>query len=379
LGPTGLVITDASTNSISLQWQDRASNETAYEIWRAQPGGSYSLVTTIAANSTSYTDNNLSINKPYYYMVRAKRNTTNSGYSNVAQGYTYGTIVQVNITSGVQAPAPWYNLNSLPEIDNVWNNLNDHNNVPSSMSMIDYGTWAGHFTHGRSTNNNSGVFPDNVMKEGYILFQGQNPKMRLKGLNVAMKYDITLFGSTNDWGDYNAVYTIGNRTVMLNASVNTKGTVTIYDVVPDENGEILITIGPGTPYTSYAVLNALIIKGYIPSAAAPPATPASANLQQEFVVEAAQVTKEVETVTAYPNPFNDQVRLNLQAKQGDAVYVDLFDMTGKVLYRQIFRNMSPGINNINLQFNNKLAAGTYILQVRIGEGVKSNVIKLVKR
>lgn len=377
LGPTSLVVTDAKVNSISLQWQDRADNETAYEIWRAQQGGAYSLLTTIAANSTSYTDNNLTPNRPYYYLVRAKRNSTNSGYSNVVVGYTYGTIVQVNLTSGVQAPSPWYNLNSLPEIDNVWKNLNDQNSVPSSISMIDHGTWAGHFTYGKNTGNNSGIFPDNVIKEGYILFQGQNPQIRLKGLNVSMKYDITFFGSTADWGDYNATYAIGNRTVMLNSSVNTRGTVTIYDAVPDQNGEILITVGPGTPYTSYAVLNAFIIKGYVPAVASMPVTPASRSAES-LLGETMPVSASA-SVTAYPNPFMDQVKLVLQAKQGDVVHVELFDLAGRGLHRQTFKNMSGGVNTLSLHFGNKLAAGTYILQVRVGDAAKPNIVKLVKR
>jgi alpha-tubulin suppressor-like RCC1 family protein len=69
--PSGLSATAVSFSEIQLTWQDNSS-EDGFEIWRYTfPDTQYSLLTTIPANTTSYSDTGLSLFTIYYYRVRA--------------------------------------------------------------------------------------------------------------------------------------------------------------------------------------------------------------------------------------------------------------------------------------------------------------------
>ena len=58
--------------SITLTWQDNADNELGFQISRAtSPGGPWSVVGTVGANVTTYTDTGLHPSTTYYYEVAA--------------------------------------------------------------------------------------------------------------------------------------------------------------------------------------------------------------------------------------------------------------------------------------------------------------------
>ncbi|HEY7635513.1 MAG TPA: fibronectin type III domain-containing protein, partial [Gemmatimonadales bacterium] len=71
--PTDLEATPKTSTKIDLAWQDNATDEANYEVWRSTSGssGSYTLRSTRAANSESYSDTGLSPNTEYCYKVRA--------------------------------------------------------------------------------------------------------------------------------------------------------------------------------------------------------------------------------------------------------------------------------------------------------------------
>jgi hypothetical protein len=85
--PTNLAAT-ASTRQVGLTWMDQSINETGFSIERKIGGGSYSQLTTVGANVTSYTDTGLSDGTSYTYRVVAQNAAGNSGYSNEATATT---------------------------------------------------------------------------------------------------------------------------------------------------------------------------------------------------------------------------------------------------------------------------------------------------
>ncbi|MFH0759146.1 MAG: fibronectin type III domain-containing protein [Bacteroidota bacterium] len=88
--PTGLSATALSSTSIQLTWTDVATGETGYRIERALgSGGPFSLVTSIAAGSTTYTDGARSEGTAYYYRVQASGTVGSSAYSNEAGTTTF--------------------------------------------------------------------------------------------------------------------------------------------------------------------------------------------------------------------------------------------------------------------------------------------------
>ncbi|HVT62373.1 MAG TPA: fibronectin type III domain-containing protein, partial [Legionellaceae bacterium] len=124
VAPAELRTTTITRNSIGLQWQDRASNETGYQIWRAADGASsYTLLATVGANTTTYTNTGLATNTTYNYVVRAVfSSSVYSSFSNPVKASTYGYNVYVNCTSNsgywpgvsTEAKQPWNNLDAPP-------------------------------------------------------------------------------------------------------------------------------------------------------------------------------------------------------------------------------------------------------------------------
>ncbi len=87
--PTGLVATAAGFSLINLSWTDNSGNETGFKIQRAlDTTAAWSVVATLAANSTSYPDTGLTDGVRYFYRVYAYNDGGNSGFSNVRNAVT---------------------------------------------------------------------------------------------------------------------------------------------------------------------------------------------------------------------------------------------------------------------------------------------------
>lgn len=85
--PNTLTATATNTN-IALAWVNPATNETGTQIERGTDGVTFTLITTTAADVTSYNDTGLDPLTLYYYRVRNTNADGNSAYSNTASDTT---------------------------------------------------------------------------------------------------------------------------------------------------------------------------------------------------------------------------------------------------------------------------------------------------
>jgi hypothetical protein len=63
--------TSSTRDSVTLNWTDNSNNEDGFKIYRGLSSGSLSLVATVSANTTTYTDTGLARRTTYYYKVCA--------------------------------------------------------------------------------------------------------------------------------------------------------------------------------------------------------------------------------------------------------------------------------------------------------------------
>ncbi|MCC9070277.1 T9SS type A sorting domain-containing protein [Flavobacterium sp. F-65] len=85
LAPTNLTATANSTTlEVELAWTDNSDIETGFSIERALGNGTYSVIATLGADETSYTDTGLIAGNTYSYQIRTNKDATYSSYSNVA-------------------------------------------------------------------------------------------------------------------------------------------------------------------------------------------------------------------------------------------------------------------------------------------------------
>lgn len=104
--PTSLTVTRSTVypnGRLLLKWTDNATNETGYEVQRSTDGTTFTSLTSLGANAVSYTDNNLTQNKRYYYRVRATTTAASSGFSNVASATTSAETSKPAAPSGLTA------------------------------------------------------------------------------------------------------------------------------------------------------------------------------------------------------------------------------------------------------------------------------------
>ncbi|NVM26767.1 MAG: S8 family serine peptidase [Desulfobacterales bacterium] len=90
--PSNLSATAVSAIQINLSWTDNSSGESGFKIERKTgSGGTYSLITAISTNITSYSDTELRGSTTYYYRVRAYNSSGSSTYSNEASDTTFSS------------------------------------------------------------------------------------------------------------------------------------------------------------------------------------------------------------------------------------------------------------------------------------------------
>ncbi len=86
--PTNLFVSDQTMHSISIRFTDNSNNETGFKVERSLNGQPWSQVITLPANTTNYTDSELSCSQNYAYRVRAYNTFADSVYSNIVSTTT---------------------------------------------------------------------------------------------------------------------------------------------------------------------------------------------------------------------------------------------------------------------------------------------------
>jgi hypothetical protein len=81
--PSDLVATVVS-GTVSLNWTDNASGESAYFVERRASSGTWTRIATLSADAGSYLDDGMAAGQAYEYRVQAASGATLSAFSNVA-------------------------------------------------------------------------------------------------------------------------------------------------------------------------------------------------------------------------------------------------------------------------------------------------------
>ena len=121
LTPTTLAL-GGSGNTINLTWVDNATNETAYLVERRFTTGldlAWYTVTTLAADSVSYSDTGLAYQTNYAYRVRASNLYGYSFYSNEVNRTT-GSLTVANLGAPGLTSATLENASTDPQIKLIW-------------------------------------------------------------------------------------------------------------------------------------------------------------------------------------------------------------------------------------------------------------------
>jgi alpha-tubulin suppressor-like RCC1 family protein len=135
---TNLFADAISASQIYLTWNDNSSDETGFRIKRSLDNVTFSNITTVSANSTSYTDYGLTPNTMYYYKVQAYNDEGNATNSNVSSATTMDSITQTIPASPTNLIA---SATSSTQASLTWNDNSDNENgfvIRRSLDGVSY-------------------------------------------------------------------------------------------------------------------------------------------------------------------------------------------------------------------------------------------------
>jgi hypothetical protein len=85
--PSNLVASQNKADRVTLTWTDNSTDETSFEIWRADEFSVYQLYATVGAGVATYDDMAAEPDPGRVYFVRARRNSECSVFSDFATGF----------------------------------------------------------------------------------------------------------------------------------------------------------------------------------------------------------------------------------------------------------------------------------------------------
>ncbi len=210
------------------------------------------------------------------HTVTAKVTDAGGAYATISFNVTVTNAEPVSQTiymsiegGGTASPAPWNNI-----INVVSNNLADTAGTVTTVGL-DFSTgWFSTGTAGAVTGNNSGVYPDEVMRDYFFCGAFGSPDtitITLRGLTVGARYNVNLFGSSS-WTYYadngTTIYEYNGIRKNLYVQDNTQQTVSFSSITPNATGNIILRIfkAAGSPY---GALNAIVLQKLINDGSAP--------------------------------------------------------------------------------------------------------------
>jgi predicted esterase len=375
---------------IRIEWT-AANAQTAYEVWRSGTAdGTFQKIADVAAGGNNYINTGLTTGVPYYYKVRSLVNGNFSDYSNVVAAMTVGYVININLNDGSAAgpaqPGNWNNLNALINTGFVLPNLINDQGQNTGINLGIARNFSGFNSLGASTGNNSGIYPDNVMKSFYYCNFGDTAQLLISGLNLSQKYNFAFFGSrANPSVSVVSVYKIGDQIVTLNAANNTSNTAVINNITPDANGNVLITIYAANS-GGFGYLNALTISG-IPYVAQPGETQGGSGARVGSIITQNSTQPNLNGATgqfdvnAYPNPFVDDVTLKFDLTRNVTKFTVLvIDISGRIVHRKEMSNVPAGsyVQKLGLR-GAELNLGMYFIKVLGVPELANKTIKVLKQ
>ncbi|RZM24332.1 MAG: T9SS type A sorting domain-containing protein, partial [Pedobacter sp.] len=184
----------------------------------------------------------------------------------------------------VAQAAPWNNYLGYPFANNIYGNIKDDANVVTGFNFKFLTQWNGGMPFGMVTGNNSGVFPDAVLKTCFHNYNSGNHTIQFGGLNPAKRYSIGFLTNRNTGAVSEVTFTSGAQSQVMNASYNTNRLVNLNGLTPTAGGTIDVVISKAAA-NSILFLNAVVIREY--NAADPVIKPA--DLFAETVLETNKV------------------------------------------------------------------------------------------
>jgi len=320
---------------------------------------------------------------PYVLKLRVTDAYTASSeaeFSLVVSDPDVSEAVYINLlsTSTASAGAPWNNK-ALSSDAVLLNNLGATSSMTFSHSTTS--NWGASDNVGVGTGTNAGVYPDRVMESGWTTTQTSSTTntIALSGLDVNKRYNISVFGSRNEFWFANTIYRINNGTPSgtdktLNTRKNKTNVIRFTGIQPTTGGQIVLSMrkdpedynpAPVAPAISIlnrdGTINAVVIEAYTPGTPRRPSNLVASGLSKTsirltwFDNASNETGFEIQRASDPAGPFSTVATLN-------TANLETWDDTGlpqnrAYVYRvRAIKTSSPASNS---EYSNTSTASTF--------------------
>lgn len=334
--PSNVSLTE-TVDDLQLSWDDLA-NEDGYTIYRSLDNSNFTELGTLAANTTSYTDNTVQLLTPYYYYLVAFNGDGNSLNSAVVSGQTIDntpTASDLFISEYVEGSSK----NRAIELANFTGNSIDLSIYSLKRQANGSGNWRntyalngtladaavlviGHASAGSGVTS----VADILTSQRIMNFSGNDPIGLFKN-NVLIDIVGTFNGGSGNFAK--------NTTLVRKETItdpNTSYAVAEWDVYANNTFTFLGTHDFGMP----------------------PARLAATEIFRE----------DLSKIKAWPNPFADQLVFSYQINQDTEVEIDMFSLQGqrvKTILSATNRSLGEYQKKIS---GENLPAGMYLIRIK---------------
>ena len=173
-------------------------------------------------------------------------------------------------------------------------------------------------------------------------------------------------------------YIIGSTKVSLDGKNNSTKTASIKAISPDASGNIVVKMIKDVN-AAYALINAIVFQSYAnPKTASPLNT--GLGLVKTSQTSLSPIMNSINgDWIVYPNPFHQDLNINLNSLTEGKYKVSLLDIQGKIVYRESFQFFQVGQNFRTIQSGlEALPNGIYLLRLE-SDTFPLKSIKIIKR
>ncbi len=259
--------------------------------------------------------------------------------------------IYINLTKGVTQGSPWNNIDGSPVHVQQVTNFVSVSGTEYSFWFTSAGEWGGYSEWGAVTGDNSGIYPDNVLNVNWYV-DNTTGKIIFQNLYPDILYSFTLFGSRKDaTKNKKGEFDINGIKKTLKAGSNTQNTVHYKDIIPNGNGEIVVSIKK-VQGNDHGFFGAIVMGMMQNSAYEKP------NLPDKSTVIVDGNISNSDPLNLYPNPFIDGFEITLNQEGETIEEVLVFDMSGKRIDNTEY--YSDQTANVNIPAATK---GIYVVRV----------------
>jgi hypothetical protein len=338
--PSNLKAISKSPSRIDLIWHDNAENELGYRI-DSKISGVFTLIGTVGADDTTFSNSALLQNTEYTYRVSAFNNYGTSDFSNEA---TAATLKAGNgdIILAVNAGGPAY----------------------AGKNGIQYITDNGaSFCSGGTTNFTSSLITNTVDETLYQSERYGNFTYTIPVTNGS--YEVTLEFAEIYWnssGQREFNVAIDDSIAISNFDIfKLAGSNSAYDItIPTNilNGALKITF---TTVIDNAKLSAFVVRKDIPSSV-------HNKLHGPLIFSLSQ---------NYPNPFNPVTVISYTLPRDEDVVLRVYNILGREVAKLIDEHETAGTYSVKFDGRN-YASGVYFYRIQAGSLNNMRKMLLIK-